>query len=290
MPDDKQDQNVEAGGTAIQAGGNVTIQNKGFSPAEIKEIADLCFLLLRNNFQALREDAIKAAEINVRKFAVDLESKILEKSNKLVLEKFTDPDVQAMINDAVQAAARKGEKSNPSILVDLIVERASEAANDFKDIVLSEAVIVVPKLTNAQIAYLSFIHYMVQANINGIKHISQLEPYSQLALALVSQGFNLSNSQKRHIRYASTCSIASMMKVNIYDGWMKTLYKSLGYTDINLFKDDIAKFSPSSKVLLEVFDKDSKDGEVTLTSVGQAIAIANLSTIFGELDYSVWLK
>ena len=81
-----------------------------------------------------------------------------------------------------------------------------------------------------------------------------------------------------------------MMSVDIYKGWMTQLYKYFGYTDLEKFKTDLATFSPSSKILLDTFDKDAKGGQVTLTSVGQAIAIANLSTTLGKLDYSIWLK
>ena len=288
MLGDKQEQKVGSDSTAIQAAGNVTLnQNIGVSVTEVKE---LCLLFLRDNFPKLREEAIKAAEINVQKFAASLESKIIEKSGDIVLEKFKDPDVQAAINDAVQASARKGEKANPTVLADLIVERASISTNDFKDIVLSEAVTVVPKITNSQIAYLSFIHYVTHIGVRGLKHISQIEPYSQAALKAVSSGFNLSDSQKRHIQYAGTCSIASMMTVDIYSGWMKKLYSYMGYSDVEIFKNDLASFSPSSRVLLDVFDDEKKDGQVTLTSVGQAIAIANLSTTMGKMDYSIWLK
>ena len=198
MIGDKQNQNVEAEGTAIQAGGDVTVtQNKGLSVAEVKE---LCLLFLRDNFPSLRDEAIRAAEANVQKFAASLEQKIVEKSGEIVFEKFTDPDVQAAINDAVQASARKGEKANPSVLVDLIAERASASANDFEDIVISEAVTVVPKITKPQIAYLSFIHYMTHVGVQGLQHLSHLEPYSQRALAAVSMGFNLSAAQKSHIQ------------------------------------------------------------------------------------------
>lgn len=288
MLGDKQNQTVESNGTAIQAGGNVTVtQNMGLSVTEVKE---LCLLFLRDNFPSLREEAIRAAEGNVQKFAASLEQKIVEKSGEIMLEKFTDPDVQAAINDAVQASARKGEKANPSVLVDLIAERVSVSANDFKDIVISEAVTVVPKITKAQIAYLSFVHFMTNVGVQGLQHISHLEPYSQRALAAVASGFNLSDSQKRHIQYAGTCSIASMMSLDIYNGWMTQLYKYFGYTDLEKFKTDLATFSPSSKILLDKFDEDVKGGQVTLTSVGQAIAIANLSTTLGRMDYSIWLK
>ncbi len=52
----------------------------------------------------------------------------------------------------------------------------------------------------------------------------------------------------------------------------------------------IREFERNTKKLLEEFDKDSKGGQVTLTSVGQAIAIANLSKSLGRLDYSIWIK
>lgn len=118
----------------------------------------------------------------------------------------------------------------------------------------------------------------------------QLEHSSMMALNAVSAGFGLSDSQKRHIQFAGTCSIISMMHIDIYDGWINSLFKSLGYTDKEKFKADVAQFSPSTKRLLEEFDKDSKGGQVNLTSVGQAIAIANLSKSLGRLDYSIWIK
>ena len=175
-------------------------------------------------------------------------------------------------------------------MIDLITERASVSASDFKDIVLSEAVLVVPKLTKEQISYLSFIHYMTHCNLIGLQHVSQLEPSTKMVLNAVSAGFNLSDSQKSHIQFAGTCSILSIQQIDIYDGWINTLYKSLNYKDIDKFKSDVAQFSPSTKILLEEFDKDSKGGEVKLTSVGQAIAIANLSKSIGRLDYSIWIK
>ncbi|WP_333987618.1 hypothetical protein, partial [Burkholderia orbicola] len=46
---------------------------------------------------------------------------------------------------------------------------------------------------------------------------------------------------------------------------------------------------PSYLLLLDQFTKENLF-TINLTSVGQAIAIANLSAILGKLDYSIWLK
>ena len=283
----KQEQRTEENSTAIQAGGDVNLtQNNGLMFSEVKE---LCLLFLRDNFPALRDEAVREAQSNVEIFATKLESELAHKIGSIALEKFKDPDVQAVINDAVQASARKGVKANPSVLIDLISERASIANDDFKDIVLSEAVLVVPKLTNAQISYLSFIHFMISCSIGGISHISELEHHSKLALTAVSLGFNLSDSQKKHIQYAGACSIASMMHVDIYDGW-SNIYKDLGYKSKEEFKIDIDKYCPITKTLLEQFEESGISGQVTLTSVGQAIAIAHLSKSIGHLDYSIWIN
>ncbi|WP_283597589.1 LPO_1073/Vpar_1526 family protein [Photobacterium phosphoreum] len=285
---DKQKQNVEAEGIAIQAGQNVTLtQNNGMSFSEVKE---LCLLFLRDNFPALREEAIKAAEDNVRSFSEKLESKIVESSQNIVLEKFKDPDVQATINDAVQACARKGERANTEILTNLITKRVSSNSNDFLNIVLSEAVLVAPKLTKQQISYLSLIHYLTSCSINGVVHISAIEPMSINVFTAVVSGFGVSESQKQHLQYAGACSIVRMSRVNIYDGWMNSSYKSLGYTDLNKFKSDIIGFCPFTERLLNEFDKDSYSGEISLTSVGQAIAIANLATMAKGMDYSTWIN
>ena len=288
MMGDRQEQHVGSESTAMQAGRDLTVvQNQGVSVADVEEI---CLLVYQKNFPALLEKAGEAAKNNAQEFAKSLKAEIDEKSKEIDLAQFADPDVQAAIYDAVQATARRGEKANPSMLVDLIAERVSFSTNDFKNIVISEAIKVVPKLTKSHIAYLSFIHYMTSTTVEKCSHVSGIEPYSREVLSLVSAGFSLSRSQKKHIQYAGACSVLHMMSVDIYGGWMNTLYKYLKYTDLEKFKSDLASFSPSSKILLDTFDQDSKDGQVTLTSVGEAIAIANLSRKLGQLDYSIWLK
>lgn len=283
---DKQEQKVGNHSTVMQAKGCITVNNNGLGFTEVKE---LCLLLLRDNFPVLREEARKEAELNVKKFLVELESKITDEVKNIAFEKFADPDVQATINDAVQSSARKGENSNYDILVDLIVERASKSSDNFKNIVISEAVNLVPKITKEQIAYLSFVHYMTNMGSN-IKNISDLENRSKVVLEIVSSSFRLSNFQKKHLIYAGVYSHDLIIGKSIYDGWMNYLYKSLEYTNINKFKNDIEKYSPSSKILLDTFDKESKMENIRLTSVGAAIAIADLSKVIDGMKYSLWLK
>lgn len=284
----KQDQSVNSEGTGIQAGRDVQItQNFGLSISEVREV---CREYFRSTFPALREEAKRAAEENVENFAKALEEKLIDRAGDVVLEKLSDPDVQGGIRDAVLGSARRGVKANTEILVDLIAERISSSNSDFLDLVISEAIGVVPKLTRAQICHLSFIHFMLRTGIPNLPRLENLEPLTQSVLPAVANGLQISSSQRWHMEYAGVCSIAEFMQIDIYNAWMKNHCSHLGYSDVKKFKNDLGSASPTSKVLLDAYDKRWRSSEVTLTSVGQAIAIANLTTTVGKLNYAAWLN
>ena len=288
MLDKKQDQRIESQGTGVQAGRDVHIVcTTGLSASDVRE---LCRLYLKDSFSVLREHAQSVAQENVEAFAKDLEDKLIEKSGDVVLDKLRDPDAQAAIRDAVVGSARRGKRGNTEVLVDLLAERISPSNSEYIDLVISEAITVVPRVTRPQICHLSFIHFMTRTGLPNLQRLDQLEGIAHAAWLAVSAGINISESQKKHMEYAGVCTMAHMMSVDIYKGWMESHGKPLGYTDVEDFKRDIRASSPSSNLLLEAFEAHCRKGEMTLTSVGQAIAIANLSTTIGRLDYSVWLN
>ncbi|MCV5283331.1 hypothetical protein OFC15_30615, partial [Escherichia coli] len=77
--------------------------------------------------------------------------------DRLIIDKFCDPDVQATLTEALKSSARKGKKANMDVLSQLLVERVSNNNDDFRDIVLTEAVTVVPKLTQQQISLITIV-------------------------------------------------------------------------------------------------------------------------------------
>lgn len=281
---DKQDQKVAEGSTAVQAGRDVHIH--GLSVSEVRE---LCALFLRNNFPQLREEARRTAEEHVREFATNLEERIVNDAASIVFDKFRDPDVQATINDAVQASARKGTSANPQVLSTLIAERVGRTSTDFKDVVISEAVKVVPKLTSPQIALLSFVHFVRSMAIQNLQNVGALEPLGQTALRFSSAGFDLSEAQKNHIQYTGSCMILSFLGGDIYDALHTGAYAYFGLPNAAAFKAAVETQAPSFGKLLNQFDKE-RLLSFSLTSVGQAIALANISNHLGKLDYSIWLK
>ena len=283
MLGDKQQQTTEGGSTALQAGRDINI--RGLSVSEVRE---LCIVFLRDNFPQLREEAKRTAEEQVRAFATNLEARLANDAASIAFEKFREPDVQAAINDAVQASARRGAAANPNVLSTLISERVAKHSNDYKDMVLSEAVHVVPRLTGQQISLLSFVHSVRSMVYQGLPNIDALEQVGRVALVFSSDGFGLSESQKQHLQYAGAASVNNTLGGNIFD-IQRQEYKYFGIADAVAFKTALATGAPSYMRLLEQFTTDNLF-TVNLTSVGQAIALANISNFVGKLDYNTWLK
>lgn len=275
-----QDQNVGDGAIAVQAARDVNI---GMSFTEVRE---LCQLFLQNNFPALRAEAKAVAEEHVRLFSEKLEQRIVDAAAQIDPNKFRDPDVQACLNDAVLAAARRGDAANPDVLCTLVTERISAQASSFKDIVLSEAVQVVPKLTAQHISLLCLTFLVQSVSFAGVMRLSDLEQAAQLVKPLVGSCAGLSLAQKQHVQYAGACAYLNITMTDPYQSIWKT-YERFGHADIDSFKAELRAVAPT---FVEIINSYSNNQLwcITPTSVGQAIAIASLSTCIA-MDFSVWL-
>jgi hypothetical protein len=118
--------------------------------------------------------------------------------------------------------------------------------------------------------------------------VQSLEPYGFLAHSFSSPGFNLSDSQKRHLQYAGTCSINNLVGGDIYEALRESNYSHFGLSE-HSFKAAFKEHAPSLETLFNQFNKE-KLMTCQLTSVGDAIALANISNYIAGLDYSVWLN
>lgn len=283
MIGDKQNQNVGSSGLALQAARD--IHYHGPSVTEIKE---LCELFLEKNFPILRQEAIQAAQQQVKDFSAVLEKTLIKNSADLMIEKFREPDVQAAINDAVQACARKGAKASPDLLSNLIVERISKQSSDYKDIVLNEAIQVIPRLTPNQISFIAFHHFCTSISVGGLTNTAQLEDFGRKVLAITENGIKLSDSQKKHIEYTGALTISALSRGDIYDMLAADAYKYLNFENGAQFKAALTYSAPSFNKLLAAYETE-QISNISLTSVGQAIALAHLSNALGKIDYSIWI-
>ncbi len=166
----KQEQSADRGALAIQAGRDVHYY--GLSVADVRE---LCTVLFQQNFPVLREDARKTAAEYVRNFAETLDAKLVSCAERISFDKFREPEVQAVINDAVVASARKGPLAHPEMLAELIAARVIGDVSDYKTIILSEAISIAPKLTKKHLELVSFVHLMKSLSQKVFPSLSALE-------------------------------------------------------------------------------------------------------------------
>lgn len=280
------EQKVERSENVVQVGGNVAINNNyGLAVNEVKELTQI---FMRDNFPALRAEAIAAAQENVDKFLRDFENKLAQRINQIDPNKFRDPDVQSSLNDAVLEAAKKGDRSNPELLAELVIERLNSTSNDYVSLVVSEAIKVVPRLTPEQIGFLTFALFMTSTKISPAKSLSDLLPIGNAVLLASQNSFGISESQKSHLAFVGCATVLQFISNSAYSIW-KSNYDFLKEFSDDDLKKMIENEFPVLKTLATAFDA-TKLGQITLTSVGKVIAVANLSKHIPGLEYKNWLN
>lgn len=278
-------QKVSNGSTAIQAQGDVTITN-GLSAQDVKVIFELLF---ENQFPKIQEIARQQALINGNEFQAKVISDLHENSKRIITDKFKDPDVQALLNDALISASRKGEKSHPELLSKLIVEKVSSGNSDLKDIVITEAIGVIPKLTKEQIALMCgvFILKEVTMSANLGEVIYFLSNFHDKFEKRFGLEFNLSNANINHISYTGACNYNNFMSVDAFDIYLGK-YNNFGATNKVEAQEKLKAVAPSIHNFLEKINTPTLGG-ITLTSVGLAIAITAINEI-QYIEYSSWIR
>ena len=273
----KQTQTVSDNGVAVQATGDV-IMHAGLSITDVRLI---CSEYLRDNFPRLRETANETARKRVNEFASTLDKRLTIGNARPDLEKFADPDVQATLNDAVQAIARGGENASPTVLASLIAARVSEGTTAFKDLVLREAVHVVPRLTAQHIDCLSAIVAVTCISPSSTATVNQVASLGKNLLEAVSNAFGIPRSQLAHLQYSGAASVDNLTVSNWYEEINKRC-PHLGLADGAAFKKMLEQHAPSYASLLLKY-QDERFDAIRLTSVGQAIGITNLANKLPEL-------
>ncbi len=280
------EQNVNRSENVVQVAGNVEINNRyGLAVHEVKELAQI---FMRENFPVLRAEAIAAAQINVEQFLREFEGKLAQNIGRINTDRFKDPDIQSSINDAVLETAKKGRRSNPDLLADLVIERLNTGTNDYVSLVVSEAIKVVPKLTPEQIGFLTLVLFLSSTKISSAASLTDILPLASIVLETSQHSFGLSDSQKSHLEFAGCASILQIVSNSAYSIW-KANYDFLKDIPDEELKNTIERDFPVLHQLAKSFD-DNKLGQVTLTSVGKVIGLANLSKRVPGLDYANWLN
>ncbi|RTL52121.1 MAG: hypothetical protein EKK40_08040 [Bradyrhizobiaceae bacterium] len=140
------------GGTAIQAGRDVTIQS-GVSPADM-----IRFMEMVTALHTFALDAERKANERYESFRNEILKKFSSENGEADSSAFRDPDFQMMLGDAQTEYVRSGDESLRDTLIDIIARRSLEKERSRRSLTLNEAVKKAPSLTRNEIAGLSFVY------------------------------------------------------------------------------------------------------------------------------------
>lgn len=259
----------------VQAGRDaVVFVNQGLSIANVHELFQMLF---RENFPRLRDEAEEAARANVESFISKFEKRLTDRFAQIDLNLLVEPDVQASLNDAIQASAKKGNKLNIDILSELIVARLQVDSSEFSALVAEEAIRVMPKLTREQLAFLGL---SVGMNIHpaSLATITDLENWGKRLLQIVKHGFDLGNEEKL---YLLSLGVA-VRHVFAYEGKWATLTTNYPFlAGIGNTEQIVRDAAPSFSSILDQYKNIST---LELTAIGKLLGAFVVASCVDDTD------
>lgn len=216
MPDDV-NQHQRSGDQSInvQSGRDVTITT-GLSVTEARQIAldvfNANFLRLSDTARQIASE--RAAEIT-DKFIRELSAR-----NPNALNAAQDPDMQSALFTAQREYARSGDHDLADVLVDILVDRAAEQSRTLLQIVLNEAIAVVPKLPAEQLDVLSLVFTVRYTRSKGINSLASFHDYLNVTIVPFLTSLPPSRTTFQHLEYAG-CGTMQITHVSVEDRWRK---------------------------------------------------------------------
>ncbi|KXU86520.1 hypothetical protein CI15_18965 [Paraburkholderia monticola] len=168
MLNGRQDQ--QGGDNAInaQAGRDVIVQ--GVTYTEARQIAVDVYRANALELQGIAQRiASERAEHLVDQFLQKMQANGFER-----IEQAANPDFQHTLFEAQKAYARTGDEVTEAVLVDLLAARAGESSRSLRQIVLTEAVTAVSRLTPSQIDLVTLMFMLRHCTTNGLLHRQQI--------------------------------------------------------------------------------------------------------------------
>lgn len=270
-------QTIDSGdnSTNIQ-GKEVTVNNYGVSYSDAKDIAMSVF---KSNFYDLGEKVEKIIQERAEKIIDDYLERLSSK-NPEYINNTQDPDIRYVIYEAQKNYARRNDRFIEKLLVNTLVERTIYKGDSIKELVLNEALSIIPKLTSKQIDILSLIFF--------VRYVGGNHP-SYFVIDIIDRirkNINIDEHDNfyQHLEYTS-CIARSIDKVDFNNAMVKKSIEMIDLEKTTVIIDNNSKLSDIRKMW-----DNSELCHSYLTSVGIAIAIVNINTKLGlDLDYNIWI-
>lgn len=228
----------------LQAGGNIVV---GVSYQDARQIAlDVYKANAVELAAAAKQAAIARAEELTDRFLGELKDK-----NASAVSQASRPDFQIALLEAQKSYARTGDKELAGVLVDLLVNRTKQEPRSLREIVLTESLQVVPRLTVAQINIISAIFLLRYTENQLVANVEHLGQWFDRYMAPLLSSLGKADSVYRHLVYsgAATQELTSITLAGVFKAHYPGVFTN-GF-DVTNMKDLTDKYPNLAHMLTD---------------------------------------
>jgi hypothetical protein len=259
---------VQVGGTATDVSVNQTnTQNIGNQTnhygVTIEQVRGMVSDTFKAEFYKFLDHAGDIATARAQKLC-DAVLARLEKENPAALNQANNPDFRYSLLTAQKAYARNDDEDTGTLLVELLVERTREEGQSLAQVVLNEALDIVPRLTKEQIAALT-ISFLMRRTINHeVRNFQDFLKLTDEQVVPFMQNARLSSAALSHMAFTGCGQILQLNNSKMADALLQK-YPGIWQAGIPQNDPIVEKLSYDTRVkvlrpsqhspgMLEVFD------------------------------------
>jgi hypothetical protein len=203
----RQDQSVEAGSWAVQAGRDVV-----YNGVSVEQMAAIMAGMAKQ-LLTFQDEALAKANARIDSFQQEILKRFAQ-PDKGNSEAFRDPDFQYLLGDAQEAFARSGDEAVRDTLVDIIARRSMETTRNRLAITLNDAATKAANLTLNEFAALSLVYLIRYTVDQSINSFPALCTYVRNRLLPFAKDCSNEQSSFWHLQ-AQSCGMAELGHVDI---------------------------------------------------------------------------
>ena len=237
----------------IATQGDVHYQ-QGISYGDVRQIF---FDLFKNNWPQLQKAAQETAEKRVGEFVDEFTKQAKGKLSEVELNKFADPDLQYVMNQAIKSVARKDAPYSKTHLAVLLIKRIKNDAIELKSLVYNEAIDTISKLTKDQLDILTLCFLMFYSKNWKIISLRTFNEYLDTFMAPF-KNYRDSRAQFQHIEFTGcgTMAITTRDALNVF----MNSYPGIFNRSFSIEEADAFDFPQN--VINEIFILDNSESRV----------------------------
>lgn len=251
----KSRQSQDAGDNSTNLQGQLVTVNQGISYSDAKEIATDVF---KANFIELKQEAAAIAQERAEEVTDKVIQQLSERHPDSVQE-FEQPAMQDALFTVQKQYAISGDDDLGDLLVDILVDRASEPKRNMVQIVLDESLSIAPKLTLQQLDTLTLNFLLVSTRRLDSKNYDDLVQHFNKRILPFVEGMSDKHSDYTHIEYLGCGHVRpgnyGQLEKRLRDNYKA--YFSKGFSEEEL-KDEIGEGHNLGGLIIQCFHEPEK--------------------------------